>query len=431
MKHSITQIKVLFLVILLIPLFLTTVENLSKREIQDSEKKDPSAVYEIWDQFGNLHPKGPFTINEFSSIVDEKVWFGYKKKSSPIVISDGLRIEEHLITIVLDHIESNKSENINKSDPLNNKFTDLVSSLSQKNFIEKTDALINQSNFKKILLKNVSNFFWTFEKKAENFTLTVLNSEIFYGKEGWIFSKNLSSCPSLDSENLHKESLIKLNSSNKKIIILPIPLKGQVIEERLLPFQMFFIKCDEVKILNKNLKSQADSFESTNYIDLYPVYSSKKNSTYLYSQGNTHWSDYGLSVALVELLSSMDKNSINKYTKVGLKLENNEVLERLNFINLDTYEDDYLVTSTADFSKKRILLIRDSFFENRNGGIDLKSLFDYDEIHWTYVEKISPEIFKLIIDSYSIIIVESSIENLLYYNLNERPRLEILSKLFP
>ena len=76
-------------------------------------------------------------------------------------------------------------------------------------------------------------------------------------------------------------------------------------------------------------------------------------------------------------------------------------------------------------------MIRDSFFENRNGGSDLKVLFDYDEIHWSYIEKISPEIFKLIIDSYSIIIVESSIENLLYYNLNEKPRLEILSKLFP
>jgi hypothetical protein len=235
----------------------------------------------------------------------------------------------------------------------------------------------------------------------------------------------------LDSEKLHRESLVKLNSSDKRVVILPIPLKGQVIEEKLLPFQMFFIKCDEIMTINKNLKIQADNFESTNYIDLYPVYSSKKNSTPLYAQGNTHWSDYGLSITLVELLSSMEKNSINKYAKSGLKLENNEVLERLSFINLETYEDDYSVTSTADFSKERILLIRDSFFENRNGGIELKVLFDYDEIHWTYIEKISPEIFKLIIDSYSIIIVESSIENLLYYNLDEKPRLEILSKLFP
>ena len=95
----------------------------------------------------------------------------------------------------------------------------------------------------------------------------------------------------------------------------------------------------------------------------------------------------------------MDKNSINKYAKDGVKLENNEVLERLSFISLDTYEDNYSVTSTADFSKERILLIRDSFFENRNGGSELKVLFDYDEIHWSYVEKISPEIFELIIDN--------------------------------
>ena len=371
------------------------------------------------------------SIVEFSSIVDEKIWFGYKKESSTIAISDALRIEEQLITIVLNYIESNKSENINKNDALNKKFTELIYNLDRKGFIEKTDSLINQSNFKKILLKNISNFFWVFEKKAENIPLTVLNSEIFYGKEGWIFTKNLSVCPSLDSEKLHRESLIKLNSSDKKVVILPIPLKGQIMKEKLLPFQMFFIKCDEIKTINKNLKIQADNFESTNYIDLYPVYSSKKTSTPLYARGNTHWSDYGLSIALVELLSSMEKNSINKYAKSGLKLENNEVLERLSFINLETYEDDYSVTSTADFSKERILLIRDSFFENRNGGIELKVLFDYDEIHWTYIEKISPEIFKLIIDSYSIIIVESSIENLLYYNSNEKPRLEILSKLFP
>jgi len=430
MKHSITQIKIIFLVILLIPLFLTTVENLSNREVQDSKKRDPLATYDIWDEYGKLHPEGPFTIDEFYSIVDDEIWFGYKKESSPITISDALRIEEELITIVLNYIESNKSENINKNDTLNNNFTELIPNLDRKGFIEKTDSLINQSNFKEILLKNVSNFFWAFEKEAENFPLTVLNSEIFYGKEGWIFSKSLSFCPSLDSENFHRESLIKLNSSDKRIIILPIPLKGQVIEEKLLPFQMFFIKCDEVKIINKNLKKQSDNFESTTYIDLYPIYSSNKNSTPLYAQGNTHWSDYGLSTALVELLSSMDENSINKYEKVGVKLANNEVLERLSFISLDTYEDDYSVTSTADFSKERILLIRDSFFENRNGGSDLKVLFDYDEIHWSYIQKISPEIFKLIIDSYSIIIVESSIENLLYYNLNEKPRLEILSDLF-
>ena len=71
MKHSITQIKVIFLIILLIPLFLTTVENLSNIEVLDSEKRDPLATYDIWDEFGNLHPEGPFTINEFYSIVDD------------------------------------------------------------------------------------------------------------------------------------------------------------------------------------------------------------------------------------------------------------------------------------------------------------------------------------------------------------------------
>ena len=106
MKHSITQIKVIFLIILLIPLFLTTVENLSNIEVQDSEKRDPLATYDIWDEFGNLHPEGPFTINEFYSIVDDKIWFGYKKESSPTTVSDALRIEEELITIVLNYIES-------------------------------------------------------------------------------------------------------------------------------------------------------------------------------------------------------------------------------------------------------------------------------------------------------------------------------------
>ena len=431
MKHSITQIKIIFLGILLIPLFLTTVENLSNREVQDSEKKDPLATYEIWDEFGNLHPEGPFTINEFSSIVDEKIWFGYKKESSPITISDALRIEEKLITIVLNYIESNKSENINKNDALNKKFTELIYNLDRKGFIEKTDSLINQSNFKKILLKNVSNFFWAFEKEAENFPLTVLNSEIFYGKEGWIFSKNLSSCPSFYSQNKYKEILGKLNSLEKKIIILPIPLNGQIVEEKLLPFQRLFIGCSEVRVFNNKMKLFAESFEYTSYIDLFPVYLSQKNLPTLFSQGNTHWSDYGLSIALVELLSSMDTNSLNEYKKEGSKLANNEVLERLGLISLSLYEDDYAVYTSTDFSKEKILLIRDSFFENRNGGDQLKELFDYDEVHWSYIEKISPEIFISIIDNYSIIIIESSIENLLYFSSYGEPRLIMLTKLLP
>ena len=431
MKYSVTQTKLLFLAVLIIPLILITGENLNNLQIPNTEKKDPLSVYEIWDQFGNLHPEGPFTIDEFSSIVDEKVWFGYRKESIPIEILEGLRLEEQLVRIVLDDIKNNKSENIINNNISYKTFTELMISLDRKGFIEKTDSLINQSNLKKILLKNVSKFFWIFEKDSKNLPLTVLNSEIFYGKEGWIFSKKLSFCPSLNSENRLKEALIKLNSSSKKIYILPIPLKGQIIEERLLPFQMFFIRCDEVKVLNNNLKLLADKFESINYIDLFPIYLSQKDSTSLYSQGNTHWSAYGLSIALVELLSSMDKNSLNEYEKDGLKLANNEVLERLSFITLNIYEDNYMVNTTANFSEKKILLIRDSFFENRNGGNKLKILFDYDEIHWSYVEKISPEIFKLIIDSYSIIIVESSIESLLYSNPYGEPRLEILSKLFP
>jgi len=431
MKYSVTQTKLLFLAVLIIPLILITGENLNNLQIPNTEKKDPLAVYEIWDQFGNLHPEGPFTIDEFSSIVDEKVWFGYRKESIPIEILEGLRLEEQLVRIVLDDIKNNKSENIINNNISDKTFTELMINLDREGFIEKTDSLINQSNLKKILLKNVSKFFWIFEKDSKNLPLTVLNSEIFYGKEGWIFSKKLSFCPSLNSENSHREALIKLNSSSKKIYILPIPLKGQIIEERLLPFQMFFIRCDEVKVLNNNLKLLADKFESINYIDLFPIYLSQKDLTSLYSQGNTHWSSYGLSIALVELLSSMDKNSLNEYEKDGLKLANNEVLERLSFITLNIYEDNYMVNTTANFSEKKILLIRDSFFENRNGGNELKILFDYDEIHWSYVEKISPKIFKLIIDSYSIIIVESSIESLLYSNPYGEPRLEILSKLFP
>ena len=431
MKYAITRSKLFFLAVLLTPLVLITGENLNNISIFNIEKKDPLAVYEIWDQFGDLHQEGPFTISEFSSIVDEKVWFGYRKESSPIEIPDGLILEEQLVRIVLDDIENNKSENIINNNTSDKTFIEKIVSLDQMGFIERTDSLINQSNLKKILLKNVSKFFWIFEKNSKNLPLTVLNSEIFYGKEGWIFSKRLSFCPSLSSQNEHKEAIIKLNSSSRKLYILPIPLKGQVIQERLLPFQMFFISCDEVKVLNNNLKLLTDKFESTNYIDLFPIYLSKKDLTTLYTQGNTHWSDYGLSIALVELLSSMDNNSLNGYEKDGLKLANNEVLERLSFISLNIYEDNYKVNTTADFSEKKILLIRDSFFENRNGGYKLKTLIDYDEIHWSYIEKISPEIFKLIIDSYSIIIVESSIENLLYSNPYGETRLAMLSKLFP
>jgi len=50
---------------------------------------------------------------------------------------------------------------------------------------------------------------------------------------------------------------------------------------------------------------------------------------------------------------------------------------------------------------------------------------------WSYIEKISPQIFLRIIDSYSIIIIESSIENFLYFSPYEDTRIGVLSKLLP
>ena len=431
MKDSLFQTKILFLTILLIPVLLITTENLKNIKIPEIGKDNPLAVYEIWDQNGKLHPEGPFTIEEFSSIVDEKMWFGYNKESDSIVIPDGIRLKEDLVRIVFDYISDNQKENQANSNATSKTFTDLIISLDREGIVEKTDSIINESSLKSYLLNNIAKFFWLFERNARNIPLTVLNSEIFYGKEGWIFSKNLSSCPSFYSQNKYKEILGKLNSLEKKIIILPIPLKGQIVEEKLLPFQRLFIGCSEVRVFNNQMKLFAESFEYTSYIDLFPVYLSQKNLPTLFSQGNTHWSDYGLSIALVELLSSMDTNSLNEYKKEGSKLANNEVLERLGLISLSLYEDDYVVYTSTDFSNEKILLIRDSFFENRNGGDQLKELFDYDEVHWSYIEKISPEIFISIIDNYSIIIIESSIENLLYFSSYGQSRLEILSRLLP
>ena len=105
MKNSLIQTKLLFLVFLLIPVVSVTSENIEEIKIPSMGKRDPLAVYEIWDQDGKLHPEGPFTIEEFSSIVDEKIWFGYKKESDSIIIPDGLRIQEDLVRIVFDYIE--------------------------------------------------------------------------------------------------------------------------------------------------------------------------------------------------------------------------------------------------------------------------------------------------------------------------------------
>ena len=89
MKNSLIQTKLLFLVFLLIPVVSVTSENIEEIKIPSMGKRDPLAVYEIWDQDGKLHPEGPFTIEEFSSIVDEKIWFGYKKESDSIKLLAG------------------------------------------------------------------------------------------------------------------------------------------------------------------------------------------------------------------------------------------------------------------------------------------------------------------------------------------------------
>jgi len=431
MKDSVNQVKLLLLVVLLLPTLFIISEDIENITFPSIERHDPLAVYDIWDEGGNLHPNGPFTIEDFSSIVDDKVWFGYKRGGDSIVISDGLRLDEASVRIILDYIDNNDTGRQLERDISNIKLSKLVMNLDRKGILEKTESIIDQSALRETILKNIANFFWIFERKSNHLPLTVLNSEIFYGKEGWIFSKNLSFCPSPIVESDYSKYLLKLNSLNKKIIILPVPLKGHIVREKLLPFQMFFIRCNEVWELNKNIKIISENLKFIEYVDLFDSYINEENSTSLYSKGNTHWSDLGLSIALVELLSTMDQYSVNNYIEAGRKLENNEVLERLGLISLEEYEKNYDVRSSADFSEEKILVIRDSFLEDRNGGSKMKQLFDYDEIHWNYIEKISSDVFSIIIDSYSMIIIESSIENLVYSNHDKEPRLIMLAKLLP
>ena len=163
MKDSLFQTKILFLTILLIPVLLITTENLKNIKIPEIGKDNPLAVYEIWDQYGKLHPEGPFTIEEFSSIVDEKMWFGYNKESDSIVIPDGLRLKEELVKIVLHYISDNQKENQANSNATSKTFTDLIISFDREGIVEKTDSIINESSLKSYLLNNIAKFFWLFE----------------------------------------------------------------------------------------------------------------------------------------------------------------------------------------------------------------------------------------------------------------------------
>ena len=414
MKIGINQIKIGILVVLLLPLIAILITERNSLNIYTFfESKNSLATYEVWDKFGDIHPDGPFTIEEFNQIVDNEIWFGYETTKD---IPKDLRISDKLTIEVLDYIENH--ENFYNSVQKSNKplFSDLIQKGNRRETLNNLDSQFRKSNVRNYILKLLAQVFWSFQKESEYIPISVLNSEIFYGKEGWIYNKALSTCKNAKVHNDFNRIIYELNNIGKEIIIMPIPLKGQIVKDNLLPFQEKFITCENIKALNNQIEVASKEYKLVKYINLYELYTNEENSEIIYTQGNTHWSDYGLSLAILELISTIDPESINSISTAGTKMSNNEVIKRLGLIDLVTYENVYKISTTAILNNKEILLIRDSFFDLENGGYKLRELLEYDEIHWSYVERISPEIFNKILSNYSVVIIQSSIENLLYFN---------------
>ena len=269
----------------------------------------------------------------------------------------------------------------------------LIFSTNRIELKNKIETYIFKSQIRNSTLSYVANLSWYLQDK------TVLDSqffdtEVFFGKNGDLFPK-IKSCQSFNND-------VELNLDTKyqnKIIFLLVPLKQEIDSQYLNYFQNNFL-CEEFnKSYNKFINANPEIIS----INLYELY--EGNERY-FEFGDTHWNNYGLNLALMEILKVTNPNESFELIKLGLIQENNNVLERLGLIKFESNSSEYLIQPIPKL-KKDVLIIHDSFFDEAYASNNyLSNYFNLEYQRWSEDIDLDNKA-----EEFDFVLIESSIES--------------------
>jgi len=271
--------------------------------------------------------------------------------------------------------------------------TRLIFSNNRKELKNKIDSYVFESKLRNDALNILASASWNLQDDLFLDT-QFFNTEIFYGVDGELYPK-INEC-----ELITTEEKLKIKSEYKsKFIFLLVPMKQEIEIANLNYLQKKYL-CDAYKI---NFYKFTNINKDIRIIDLYKSFSGGEK---YYEQGDTHWNNLGLNLALVELLSSLYPTNNFQYQQNGTYIENNKVLERLGLIKIDKISKRYEI-SPEPTSKKRILIIHDSFFNSLYSPTSyLDKYFQVDYLNWSKNIVQNDELYS----EYDFVILESSID---------------------
>ena len=246
----------------------------------------------------------------------------------------------------------------------------LIFSTNRIELKNKIETYIFKSQIRNSTLSYVADFSWYLQDKTV-LDSQFFNTEVFFGKNGNLFPK-IKSCQSFNND-------VELNFEieyQNKIIFLLVPLKQEIDFQYLNYFQNNFLCKEFTKSYDQFINTNPD----LNSINLYELY--KGNESY-FEFGDTHWNNFGLNLALMEILKVTNPDESFELIKLGLIQENNNVLERLGLIKFESNSSEYIIQPIPKV-KKDVLIIHDSFFDEAYApNTYLSNYFNLEYKRWS------------------------------------------------
>ena len=279
--------------------------------------------------------------------------------------------------------------------------SELVFSTNRLELKNKLELIIYNSQIRNLILKNIAEFSWTLQESSRLFDYQFFNTEIFYGKNGELFPK-YSYCNNYNYQNLILEPY-----GNTEFIFLVLPMKQEIENSKIHSYQKTYSICKNSKNLNLFI-SQYQS-EKVHILNIYSLFSDESKAYYEY--GDTHWNDFGVKTVISKVLEITHSQKAISLKREGYKKENNLVLSRLGLVEIETFQDNYILEFQPT-EIKSVLIIRDSFFNESYVSINfLNNFYDIDFITWDNIPNMEAEQIPNFYKDYDFVIFESSIDS--------------------
>jgi hypothetical protein len=281
------------------------------------------------------------------------------------------------------------------------KISELVFSLNRLELKNKLELIIYNSQIRNLILKNIAELSWTLQEGSRVFDYQFFNTEIFYGKNGELFPK-YSNCNSYNYQNLILEPY-----GDTEFIFLIVPMKQEIENSKIHSYQKINAICNNSNNLNLFIREYQN--EKVHILNLYSLFSDERKRYYEY--GDTHWNDFGVKTVISKVLEITHNQSEISLKQEGYKKENNLVLSRLGLIEIETFQDNYILEFQPT-EIRSVLIVRDSFFSESYVSINfLNNFYDIDFISWGTFQNIESEQISNFYNVYDFVIFESSIDS--------------------